>query len=308
MQGKHFDEIVSFVEISRRKSFVRAAEALGVQGSVISRRITNLEASLNTRLLARSTRQVELTAAGALFLRHCDAALASFAEAYGSLTESKAQAVGRLRISAPVTFGRLYVAPFLPIFLKRHAGVEISAQFSDTYVDFVQERVDLAIRISRMQSSSLVGKPLVSNERFLVASPDYVARRGLPTNPRALKEHDCLTFTQFSDPALWRLQSGKTSVSVKLNPRLQADAADTVHQAALVGVGITQLARFLVHDDLQAGRLVRVLPKWQAPESVVHALYPDKLSISGSARRFTDEFGAYLLTRTPWLKGAAQTR
>ena len=285
----------SFAVAARRLSFVAASDELGVSASALSRRIAQLEASLGTRLFQRTTRQVSLTEAGTVYLRYVIKALEQIAEGDAAVSSFTTEPTGRLRVALPNLFGQLQVAPRLPKFLRRHPKISFEISFSDWFLDLVSEAYDVAVRVGALESSDLVARRLTPNRRLLCASPDYLAHHGEPTDPRELVNHACLQFSTYGGHSYWRLQRDNETIDVPIAPVIRADNADALRQAALAGCGITLMATFIVGRDLRAGRLVQILPAWEAAQSWVWAVYPHARFLPLKVRAFVDflvdEFG-----------------
>jgi len=200
MAAAQSEEIEAFAAVAESGSFAVAARRLGRDASVLSRRITALEARLGVRLLARTTRRVTTTEAGAGYLPRVQAILAEWSAADAEVSKGAAAPRGVLRLALPAAFGRMWVAPVLAGFLAAHPEIQVEAQYSDRYVDIIAERVDAAVRIGALPPSDLVARRLARFSRLLCASPDYLAKRGMPAAPQDLAAHACLGFT----PILFR--------------------------------------------------------------------------------------------------------
>lgn len=290
----------SFAVVARRLSFVAAAEELGVSASALSRRISQLEASLRTRLFQRTTRHVSLTEAGTVYLRYVTEALAHIADGQAAVSGYTAEPSGRLRIAVPNLFGQLHVAPRLSEFLRRNSRVTLELSFSDWVVDLVSAGYDVAVRIGALESSDLVARKLAMIRRVLCASPEYLARHGRPEDPHELANHACLQASTYSTHSHWRLQRNNETIDVAISPVIRADNAEPLRQAALAGCGITLMATFVVGEDLKARRLIQILPEWEAEETWLWTVYPHARFLPRKVRAFVDflvdEFGAV----PPW--------
>lgn len=290
----------SFAAVARRLRFAAAAEELGISASALSRRISQLEASLGTRLFQRTTRQVSLTEAGAVFLRYVTEALSHIADGQAAVSDFTSEPIGRLRVTLPNLFGQLQVAPRLPEFLRRYPKVQLELSFSDRFIDLVSEGCDVAVRIGTLENSGLVARKLGTNRRVLCASPDYLERFGEPATPEELVHHACLQFRPVDSDHHWRLQQGDKTVDVATATIVIADNAEALRHMAVAGCGITLMANFIVGDDLKAGRLVRILSGWAGAESAIWAVYPNARFLPLKVRAFidflVDEFGGI----PPW--------
>ncbi|MGH8729428.1 MAG: LysR family transcriptional regulator [Burkholderiales bacterium] len=290
----------SFAVVARRLSFVAAAEELGVSASALSRRIRHLEASLQTRLFQRTTRHVSLTEAGTVYLRYVTEALSHIADGEAAVSGYATEPRGRLRIAAPNLFGQLHLAPRLPKFLRRNPQLNLDVSFSDWAVDLVSAGYDVAVRIGVLESSDLVARKLAVVRRVLCASPEYLTRHGRPEDPRELPNHPCLKVSTYPAHNEWRLQGNKKTVDVAISPVIRADNSEALRQAALAGCGIALMPTFVAGEDLKAGRLIQILPDWEAPKSWVWAAYPHARFLPLKVRVFVDFLVAEFGDIPPW--------
>ncbi len=285
----------SFAVVARRLSFVAAAEELGISASALSRRISQLEGSLRTRLFQRTTRHVSLTEAGTVYLRYVTEALSHIADGQAAVSGYTTEPSGRLRIALPNLFGQLHVSPRLPEFMRRNPRITLELSFSDWVVDLVSAGYDLAVRIGVVESSDLVARKLAVVRRVLCASPEYLTRHGRPENPDELVNHACLQASTYPTHSRWRLKRNDETIDVTIAPVIRADNAEALRRAALAGCGITLTATFVVGEDLKAGRLIRVLPDWDGAQSWLWAVYPHARFLPRKVRALVDflvdEFG-----------------
>lgn len=288
------DDLTVLVEVVDGGSLSAAAERLGLSASAISRRIAQMENRLGTRLLARTTRRVALTDAGATFCLRARAILAALDEAEQALTEMNEEPRGTLRITMPVMFGQMLVAPLLPSYLMRHPGVTLEASLSDRAVRLVDEGFDLAIRIGRLADSSLIARRLRPLRRRVVASPAYLERRGIPQAPADLARHDCLTLMTGSGRPEWEFLVDGARETLRLSGSFQADNLWMLRHAAVGGLGLARLADFIVEDDIGAGRLVPVLTAQELTDEAIHAVYPATRHVSPKVRSFIEHLLAGL--------------
>jgi len=303
-------EIGVFVRVVEERGFAPAARALGLTTSAVSKGIGRLETALGTRLLHRTTRRVSLTEAGATFHQRALRILAELDAAEEAVSRLQGEARGTLRVSAPMSFGERHVAPLLPDFLARHSQVRVEMSLSDRVVDLVEEGFDLAIRIGRLADSSLIARRLAPSRRVVCGAPDYFARRGVPSHPRDLAQHECLLYTYQAEPE-WPLRDGKKEIKVAVTGRLRANNGDVIRVAALAGSGLAFLPTFLVGDDLRAGRLRAVLEDYACRETAVYAVQPPSKHPPAKVRAFVDFIAARCGERPPWdrdLEGSAKAK
>lgn len=278
----------AFEAVGRRLSFAAAASELGLSTSALSRRISQLEERLGSRLLHRTTRSVTLTETGELYLQNCRALMAQADEMDALASGEQAEPAGTLRISLPNLYGQRCVAPLLPSFMARYPHLRLQVMLSDAYADLVAERIDVAIRIGDLVDGDYVARRLAVNPRYICASPDYLARAGTPASPRDITDHACLHFNPLTVGRSWRLARAGQSVDVAIHPVLSVDNAEVLRQAALAGRGLALLADFVVGEDIAAGRLVRVLTEWTAAMSSIYVVYPAARHLPLKTRTFVN--------------------
>ena len=284
-----FKQIETFVAVAMRGSLSAAAQAEGVAPAVIGRRIDALEARLGVKLLVRTTRRITLTFEGSAFLEDCQRILNDFHNAEASVSLGGIKASGHVRVTAPAGFGRRHVAPLVPRFLAQNGEVSLSLDLSDRLTDIVNEGFDLAIRIGPLDDSSLVGVPLAANHRVVVASPDYLHRRGTPQVPADLARHDCLTFGTYGNQARgWLFTVDGRPLAIRVSGSMECNDGAVLHDWALAGMGLAWRSMWEVREDLEAGRLVTVLDRFAAPDNAICALFPQRRHLPLRVRMFID--------------------
>ncbi len=276
MIGGLYSELEAFEAILRQGSLTAAARRLGVTTGAITRRLNALETRLGAKLLNRSTRRLSLTESGRHYYAAIAPALAQIASAAERVHDLSTEPRGELRVSLPMNFGRLYVMPHLPDFMQYWPGIELDAQFDDRFVDLIGEGFDVAIRIGALTDSRLIARRLADTRRILVASHDYLARRGVPGAPGDLVDHDCLHYTLFRDSATWEFHRGRELLRVPVRGRLKSNYGVPLVAAAVHGDGILQTATFAVAEELADGRLREVLPNWSLTPIGIYAVYPGR--------------------------------
>lgn len=294
------EEMLSFTAVARALSFADAARELGISPSTLSRRISRLEAALGTALLRRTTRHVSLTEAGTLYFERCQDVLTRVEDAEALVSGLAGDPRGRLRVAVPNLFGQLQIAPLLPEFMRRFPRIGLELSFMDRYVDLVQERFDVAIRIGSLPDSSLVARRLATNRRILCAAPGYLRGRRPMEEPGDLAQHACLFFTPLAEGPVWNLQRGEERAAVRGRPVLSADNAEALRLAAVGGCGVTILATFLIAEDLRAGRLVRVLEEWSVPDTGIFAVHPPGRLVPSKVRAFVSFLAERYEGTPPW--------
>ncbi|GAB5469618.1 MAG: LysR family transcriptional regulator [Rhodospirillales bacterium] len=272
-----FASLTAFVAVVESGGFAKAARKAGQATSSLTRQVDALEGHLGVQLLNRSTRRVSLTPAGESYYRQVLPVLADLAEANRSVCEAEGTPRGSLRVSLPVAFARLHVAPALGDFLRAYPEIVLDLTMTDSLVDLVEERLDLAIRLGALESSSLIARKLAPHRRVVCASPDYLAARGRPARPEDLVAHNCLKLAQGGGEGAWRFSGPRGGCVVAVKGSLRADNAEVLREAALCAAGIVLLPTWLVGKDLRAGRLELLLGDWEAGHSAreggVHAVY-----------------------------------
>jgi DNA-binding transcriptional LysR family regulator len=285
--------LAAFVAVAERGSFTVAADELGRDASVISRRVTELEKHLGVRLLARTTRRVTLTEVGAAYFHRVQTLLDELAVASRAASDVAASPQGLIKISMPVTFGRQWIAPLLPKFLAQYPDVCIDARFSDRLVDVVADGFDVAIRVGVLRDSSLKARKLATYQMLLVAAPAYLAAHGKPRTPADLSGHACLGFSGHNDWPDWQLMKDGKRRTVRPSGPFVADNSEVVVQAAIAGQGITFAPDWLVGPALRSGKLVEVLLGWGGRGGGgVYAVLPPGRLVPAKTRMFVDAIAA----------------
>lgn len=281
------DDIKGFVEVLETGGFSRAAARLGVSKSIISRRISRLEADLGTRLLSRTTRGISPTEAGLEFKARAQRILADLEEARDAVMRQGDGLSGRLRVAAPLSFGARYVAPLLGALAERHPRLDIDASYSDRLVDLVGDGLDVAIRIGRLKDSSLIARRLAPVYAVVVASPAYLEHHGVPATPDELTRRQCLLYSGAASTE-WRFRTGRKWTAVHPQGRLRADSGEAIMQWAIDGLGLAALPTFLCTDAIHSGALIPVLTDFPMPESALHVVRPPGAHVSRKVRMLID--------------------
>ncbi|MEI9987503.1 MAG: LysR substrate-binding domain-containing protein [Aliidongia sp.] len=285
-----FTSMAVFVKAADLGSFTAAGLALGLSSQMVGKHVSMLEDRLGAQLLHRSTRRQSLTAIGQVFYERCRVVLAEVEAAEATTHELSTTPRGRLRISAPVTFGSSVLAPLVLDYLRTHRQVEIALDLTDRYVDVVGEGYDAVIRLGPLKDSELIARSLKPYQLIACAAPAYLAARGTPRMPADLVEHDCLGFVFASGQprAEWRFVKDGQSHEVLVRSRFQVNDARVLREAALAGHGIVLQARLTLAADLAAGRLVQVLPDYEAPTRPMHIVYATSRPPTPTLRGFID--------------------
>ncbi|MET0404948.1 MAG: LysR family transcriptional regulator [Cystobacter sp.] len=290
------NELLVFARVIQAGSFTAAARGLRMPKSTVSRKVSELEERVGAQLLQRTTRQLRLTEVGSVFYEHCARIVAEAEQAEQAVTRMQAAPHGLLRVTLPLSFG--VFGPIIAEFLRRHPEVQVELLCTDRMVDLVGEGFDLAVRAGKLVDSSLMARRLGSIERIVVASPEYLQRRGTPKTPRDLEKHDCLLFGTSQNAGTWALSSGNKTVEVPVTTRLSVNEPDMLRAMALASTGIALMPNIACVDDVGSGRLRRVLPDWTSAESAVHAIYPSSRHHAPKVMAFVEV--ARELWDTPW--------
>jgi DNA-binding transcriptional LysR family regulator len=274
-----------FSRVVETGSFSAVARDLGLGQPAISKTVEALEQHLGVRLLLRSTRRLTITEAGQAFYENA-AQVVALAEEAESAARGAAGLYGRLRISVPVTFGRLHLVPRLHLFMDQHPNLQIELLMDDRYVDLIAEKIDLSLRTGTLADSNLTARKLATAQRYVVASPDYLARKGKPATPAELLDHDVIVYGQGSNTREWQFKQGTTQTSVHVKSRLQISAAEGLREAVLSGMGLAIASGWMVGAELEKGELVAVLDDWTLPALDLWALHASGRMVSIKVRTF----------------------
>jgi DNA-binding transcriptional LysR family regulator len=281
---EHLNDMGLFVEVVKAKSFRRAAEALGVPNSTLSRRVGALEKAIKLRLLNRTTRRIELTEAGQLYYERCKRIVEEARIAHEQLGEMVAHPIGLLRVSLPVDFATTYLAPLLPEFVALYPGISFDFDLTPRNVDLVAEPFDLAIRAGAVSPSNLIARVIARVSPGLYAGAGYLARRGEPKHPAELERHECLAMRNID---CWTLRAGAENLEAKLGGRVRMNSVAMMRRLTALDMGITFLPERIVAEDLANGKIKRILPEWQGPPTPFYAVTETRL-LPAKTQRFIE--------------------
>jgi DNA-binding transcriptional LysR family regulator len=283
------NELQVFVQVARTQSFTTAAKHLALPKSSVSRSIHRLETRLGVRLVERTTRHVALTDEGRIYFDRCEHVLEEAEQAEIEIGALQVKPRGTLRVGVPAIFARLLLAPALADFLANYPDLRLHLQALDA---FTRERsLDVIVRPGPLEDSGLLVKPLFEIRIGVYAGPLYLKGRKAPDSPAALREHACITtncagFADAGDAAVWHLRRGTEVKQVRVESRISVPDPVISHQLAVDGAGVALLSRVAVRQDVERGRLVRLLPDWEPEPIKLHALYSARLSASPKVRAF----------------------
>lgn len=282
--------LCAFVAVAETGSFAKGAHKIGLTRSAAGKAVMRLEELLGARLFHRTTRRIGLTAEGALFLSKATQILSDLEDAQAQFHKASAEPRGILRITATEAYGRQVILPIVASFLARWPDVSAETQFTDRVVNIVEEGYDIAIRFGTpTESPELIMRVVARSVAKLCASPEYLARRGIPATPSDLEGHQQLLTGSRDRPRAWLLQTvAEEPVCIPARPLLLCDNAGAIRDATLTGLGIACLPTFLTEQDIQQGNLQRVLPEYSTPEFPVCVVYPTRRQLSPRVRHFID--------------------
>ncbi len=293
-----FDEMQTFVRVVEQGGISAAAERLEVAKSAVSRRLQELENRLGVELLRRTTRRVTLTEEGRQFYERCVRILDEVNEVENSLINEQRQVQGLVRMAAPLS---LPLWPLLGEFLQQHPEVRLDLDLEDRFIDILREGVDLTIRIGQLDDSSLIARRLTTIRTVLCASPAYLQRFGEPQTPEQLSEYQGLSYTNLAEQRQWSFidNQGKEHTA-RPTIRMRANNGDILLQAALDGLGIAVMPRFICYRELESGHLTELLTQYRTEESVAYALYPSRRHLPQRVRLLIDFLAERLGGEAPW--------
>ena len=285
-------ELAFFSLLVQQGNLARAARELGLTGPAVSRRLTQLEQRLGVRLLVRTTRRMSLTPEGELYLAESRRILGEIEALEQTLTGSRAEPRGLLRVHATFGFGRRQLAPAVSEFVRRYPAVDIQLTLGDQPVTPGEQPFDVAIRFGEPPEARVVARRIASNQRCLFAAPAYLARRGVPAGPDDLAGHDCIVIREGPGAfGTWTLCAGKQCRKIKVSGTLSTNHGEVAVDWALDGHGILLRSVWDTAADVRSGRLIRVLPEWAGSPADIYALYPQRLNLSAKVRVFLDFLG-----------------
>ena len=289
-----------FLGVAEQRSFTGAARQLGMTPASVTRAVAALEERLGVQLLLRTTRQVSLTSAGAVYAARVAPLVKGIAEAASETMEAQGITSGLIRVSAPMSLGLKVLPAVMSQFATLYPQTHVALTLSDSFVDIVEDDYDLAIRISGPPSDkSTIWRKVCRVPRLLVAAPAYLTQLGTPEKPEDLPGFSCLSYSQDAGIETWELSKGASHRSHRAKGGFSANNGDFLARLAVNGEGIALLPRFIVEDDLRSGRLVEVLPDWSAPEIWLTLYYPPYAQLPLRVATFSDFFEHYVKETRP---------
>lgn len=279
-----WEGITEFVAVAETESFTAAAKRLGTSVANISRQIQALENRLSTKLFHRTTRKVSATEEGNVFYQHCRQVLDGLADAERALTSLQTKPSGKLKITAPLSYGEKFIAPLISDFAIEYPDLQIEMLLSNQQLDLIENGFDLAIRLGMLEDSSLVAKKLADRKQYVCASPCYLAQYGQPHTLQELGAHNCLLGTL----DYWRFEEDQKQRNIKVKGNLRCNSGPALRDAALKGVGIVQLPDYYVDEHFESGELVPLLNNQCQSLEGIWAVYPSNRFLSAKVKTLID--------------------
>jgi DNA-binding transcriptional LysR family regulator len=293
-----WDGISEFVYVAEHESFTRAAKELGISTAQVSRQISALEKRLNIKLLYRTTRKVSLTEEGRVFYQHCRGVLDGLDAAEQAVSNLQSKPQGRIKLTAPVTYGEQQLLPLVNDFMVQYSDIEVTAFLSNQKIDLIDGGYDLAIRIGKLSDSTMMAKKLSRRTNFVCAAPAYLEKYGTPSSLSDLSQHNCLLgtrdywhFIDFKETDSKKTDYGKNAdkeKNLRVSGTVQYNSGHSLVDAALKGLGIVQLPDYYVQKYLASGELVSLLDNYREPEESIWAIYPHNRHLSPKIRLLVD--------------------
>lgn len=285
-----WEGISEFVYVAEAESFTQASKKLGISTAQVSRQVNALEKRLNSKLFYRTTRQVSLTEEGRVFYQHCRGVLDGLETAERAITNLQSKPQGKIKLTAPVTYGEQQILPLVNNFIKKYSDIEVTAYLSNQQLGLVEEGFDLAIRLGKLSDSSLMAKKLAERTNYVCASPDYLSRYGIPHSLSELDKHSCLLGTR----DYWHFSVEGKEKNVRVTGKLRYNSGSGLVDAALKGLGIIQLPGYYVEEQLKNGSLITVLDNVKVADEGIWAVYPQNRHLSPKIRLLVDYLSAHL--------------
>ena len=294
LNSVNLNRLITFVAVVEAGSLTAAAERLGLAKSMVSKHMQLLEAEIGVGLLVRSTRKLSLTEAGRAFHEASRQLLQSAEQAIEQARTGLDSPQGTLRVASPIDYGAMVVAPVLAQLRARYPTLNIELVCADHVIDLIAEGIDVTVRLGKLADSSHMASRVGPLRRWLVATPDFIARHGMPEHPDALEALPFIALSVLPQPRVFILHDGAGQVrEIRMrNTVFSTNTAYASRAAALAGAGVLRATTFLTQEDVAAGRLVRLLPAWTQAETDIHAVYPASPHMPHKVRVFIDALKA----------------
>jgi len=283
-----------FMEVMRRRSFTDVANSHGVAPSSVSRTVANLEKELGFRLFQRSTRKLEPTEAGIVYYERISPLVDELESAKQIAIDINDEPKGTLRVSAPIVFGQRYIVPLLAELMEKYPLLSIELQLTDAFQDLIEERIDVAVRLGKLEDSSCIARRVKPMAFFICASPGYIKQYGKPDTPQLIQNHHCLLFPRTGYNLNWLFKSRDQSpVEIPISGHYLITNSEAIRQCAVNGMGLALLPDWLINDDIQSGTLVRLFDQYDVTatdyESAIWLLHPSREYMPLKTRLFLDD-------------------
>jgi DNA-binding transcriptional LysR family regulator len=282
--------ISEFVNVAETESFTQASKRLAISTAQVSRQVNALEKRLNIKLLYRTTRKVSLTEEGRIFYQHCRGVLDGLDAAQRAVTNLQSKPQGKIKLTAPVTYGEQQILPLINNFMQQYTDIEVTAYLSNQQVDLIDESFDLAIRLGKLSNSSLMAKKLAQRTNFVCASPAYLDKYGIPHSLSELEKHNCLLGTR----DYWHFSDAGKEKNIRVAGKLRCNSGFGLVDAALKGLGIVQLPDYYIKEHLINGDLITLLDNYKVPDEGIWAIYPQNRHLSPKIRLLVDYLVAHI--------------
>lgn len=276
------------VAVAEAGSLSAASRRLGMPLATVSRKLLEMEHHLKTRLLNRSSRRVTVTDSGRAYVAACKRIIDQLAEAEDEARGESRSAKGHLTLTAPLVFGRRHALPVAIDFLRAYPAIDLRLNLNDHLLNFLEDRVDVAVRIGVLPASSLVARRIGATRHVVCASPEYLAARARPQRPEDLAEHDCITFENLASPRGWTFKRGRGESVVPIRSRLSVTTAEAAIDAAVAGIGFTRVLSYMIEETRRAGRLVLALEAFEPAAWPIHLVHGGQKPLPLKLRAFLD--------------------
>ncbi|CAB3929389.1 HTH-type transcriptional regulator PgrR [Achromobacter insolitus] len=301
MEPNRFGDITAFVSAVKTGSFTAAATTLGLTRSAVGKSVARLEARLGARLLNRTTRKLSPTDEGLVVYERWSQILEDLEEVDATMAQRRGKPTGTLRLTAPLSFGQRHILPVLNAYVKKWPDIQADVWFTDRFVDLIEEGIDVAVRIGGIKDDSRILSRTIGGQQFVTcASPDYLAQKGVPSNPADLRDHETLFFLSGQRPMSWRFQEEGRVEFFEGPGRVNIDSSEALREAALSGFGLIHLPTYITGSDLKRGDLVEVLERYRPPSDPIRLIYPSRRHLSPRTRAFIDELVQLWKSGVPW--------
>lgn len=287
------NDIAVFAKVAQFESFSRAAHALGMPVSTVSRKVSALEEQLGVTLLQRTTRKLTLTAQGRAYYHQCSEPLGQLQDAERVLVQAQRRPEGLLRVSVPVIMGQQPFYDFISSFLTSYPHIQVDLVVTNVFLDLIAESVDVAIRFGELQDSSIIAQRIGKSVRYVVATPGYLKGRDRPAKPEDLARHRCVLMNGRNNEAEWHLVSGRREAKVQVSGPIASRDFQAVSAFTYKGHGIGLLPSTYCDQRIESGELERLLPDWSSPEIFVHAVYQTRRFLPAKLQVFLDALKAW---------------